>query len=402
MTTIFITDDMITDGVVNGYFADQLDFSQVTIPIKFTYTPYAESLVFTPATAPDPELTGDGMGAQIYVLSRFDDTFYLREGYDATNIYGGDGNDHLGSSIFGSGVSINGGNGDDVLEGASPERDHLRGDAGNDVLLMYAGDQGYGGTGSDRFVLLDLKGGSDFVTDLSASGTYHDIVDLWAGLNSISLQYGSFTNFTQAMNAGAVGVSYQNGYTLLSADTDGDHVADHEFAHIKGVVTPDLYDQTFLVTYQQSYYGKIHAANDVFDGTANPERDHLWGGPGFDVLIMGDTDEASGGSEADRFVITKMDGASAFITDLSPGYDMVDMWKPLNEAGYNYDTFTQARSAGTLGVSYKNGYTLLSFDTNADHLPDHEFAHIKGLVNSGYFDNTFLVSQQSSYFAAIS
>jgi len=80
----------------------------------------------------------------------------------------------------------------------------------------------------------------------------------------------------------------------------------------------------------------------------------------------------------------------------------VDMWKPLNEAGYNYDTFTQAQSARTLGVSYKNGYTLLSFDTNADHLPDHEFAHIKGLVNSGYFDNSFLVSQQSSYFAAIS
>jgi len=158
VTTIFITDDMITDGVVNGYFADQLDFSQVTIPIKFTYTPYAEELVFTPASAPDPELTGDRMGAQIYVLSRFNDSFSLREGYGATNIYGGDGNDRLGSSIYGSGVSLNGGNGDDVLDGSSPERDHLRGDAGNDVLLMLAGDQGYGGTGSDRFVLLDLKG----------------------------------------------------------------------------------------------------------------------------------------------------------------------------------------------------------------------------------------------------
>ena len=405
MTTIFITDDMITDGVVNGYFADQLDFSQVTIPIKFTYTPYAEELVFTPASAPDPELTGDRMGAQIYVLSRFNDSFSLREGYGATNIYGGDGNDRLGSSIYGSGVSLNGGNGDDVLDGSSPERDHLRGDAGNDVLLMLAGDQGYGGTGSDRFVLLDLKGGSDFITDLSASGTYHDIVDLWAGLNSISLQYGSFTNFTQAMNAGAVGVSYQNGYTLLSADTDGDHVADHQFAHIKGVVTPDLYDRTFLVSYADSYYKKQGYGDDVLDGTANPARDHLSGGFGNDVLIMGDTDEANGGYGADRFVLTKMDGASAFITDLTPAipaYDVVDMWKPLGDAGYNYNTFTEAQAAGTLGVSYKNGYTLLSFDTNGDHVPDHEFAHIKGLVNSGYFDNTFLVSQQNSYFAAIS
>jgi hypothetical protein len=212
------------------------------------------------------------------------------------------------------GASINGGNGDDVLEGASPERDHLRGDAGNDVLLMYAGDQGYGGSGSDRFVLQDLQGGSDFITDLSASGTYHDIVDLWEGLNVISPQYGSFTTFTQAMNAGAVGVIYQNGYTLLSADTDGDHVADHEFAHIKGVVTPDLYDHAFLVSYADSYYKKQGYGDDVLDGTANPARDHLSGGLGNDILIMGDTDEASGGFGADRFVLTKMAGASAFIT----------------------------------------------------------------------------------------
>jgi hypothetical protein len=402
MTTIFITDSMLTDGVVNGYFADQLDFSQVTIPIKFTYTPYAEDLVFTPATAPDPELTGDRMGAQIYVLSRFSDSFYLREGYDATNIYGGDGNDRLGSSIYGSGVSINGGNGDDVLEGASPQRDHLRGDAGNDVLIMYSGDQGYGGTGADRFVVNDLTGNSAFITDLSATGTYHDIVDLWEGLRFTGHEYNSFTD---ALNAGTLGVSYQNGYTLLSSDSNGDHVPDHEFAHIKGIVTQDLYDQTFLVTYQQSYYGKNHLGNDVLDGTTDPARDHLWGGPGFDILIMGDTDEASGGTEADRFVITKMDGASAFITDLFPtatGYDVVDMWKPLNDAGYSYNSFTEAQAAGTLGVSYLNGYTKLLFDTNGDHVPDHEFAHIKGVVPGDYFNSTFLVSQQSSYFAAIS
>jgi len=405
MTTITITDDALTDGVVKGYFANQLDFSQVTIPVQFTYTPYAEDMVFAPATAPHPQDTGDFMGAQIYVLTRFDDTFYLREGFDATNIYGGDGNDHLGSSIFGSGVSINGGNGDDVLDGLSPERDHLRGDAGNDVLLMYGGDQGYGGTGSDRFVPLNLNGGSDFITDLSASGTYHDIVDLWEGLNGISAQYGSFTTFTQALNAGAVGVSYLNGYTLLSSDTDGDHVADHEFAHIKGIVTPDLYDRTFLVSYADSYYKKMGYGDDVLDGTANPARDHLSGGYGNDILIMGDTDQANGGYGADRFVITNMTGASAFITDLTPAipsYDVVDMWKPLNDAGYSYNSFTEAQAAGTLGVSYQNGYTKLLFDSNGDHVPDHEFAHIKGVVTGGYFDSTFLVSAQSSYFAAIS
>ena len=405
MTTITITDDMLTDGVVTGYTANQIDFSQVTIPLQFGYTPYYEDLVFGPATAPDLQLTGDPIGAQIYELSRFSDTFYLAEGHDATNVYGGDGNDHLGTSEFVSGASLNGGNGDDELSGLSPERDHLRGDAGNDVLLMYGGDQGYGGAGSDRFVLLNLKGGSDFITDLSASGTYHDIVDLWQGLNGISAAYGSFTSFTQALNAGAVGVSYRNGYTLLSSDTDGDHVADHEFAHIKGIVTPDLYDRTFLVSYADSYYKKLGYGDDVLDGTANPARDHLSGGYGNDILIMGDTDEANGGYGADRFVITNVTGASAFITDLAPAipsYDVVDMWKPLNDAGYSYNSFTEAQAAGTLGVSYLNGYTKLLFDSNGDHVPDHEFAHIKGVVTSGYFDSTFLVSAQSSYFVAIS
>jgi Ca2+-binding RTX toxin-like protein len=402
MATLFITDDMVTDGVVNGYSANQIDFSQVTIPLQFTYTPYYEDLVFAPATATDPQLTGDTIKAQIYTLTRFNDTFYLSEGHDATNVYGGDGNDNLATSENVFGASLNGGNGDDVLTGGSPDRDHLRGDAGNDVLIMSSGDQGYGGTGADRFVLNDPTGNSAFITDLSASGTYHDLVDLWLGLKVAGYEYNSFT---EALNAGTLGVTYQNGYTLLSFDTNGDHVADHEFAHIKGIVTPDQYDQTFLVTYAQSYYGKIHAGDDVLDGTANPARDHLSGGPGNDILIMGDTDEATGGTGMDRFVLTKMDGASAFITDLFPtatGYDVVDMWKPLNDAGYSYDSFTEAQSAGTLGVSYQNGYTKLLFDTNGDHLPDHEFAHIKGVVPGDYFNSTFLVSQQSSYFGATS
>lgn len=405
MTTLYITDDALTDGVVSGYSANQIDFSQVTIPVQFTYTPYYEDLVFAPATAADPQLTGDTLSAQIYTLTRFSDTFFIAETQYVTNVYGGDGNDRIGTSEFSYGASLNGGNGDDELSGLSPDRDHLRGDAGNDVLIMYSGDQGYGGTGADRFVLEDLRGNSAFITDLSVTDTYHDIVDLWQGLNGISSAYGSFTTFTQAMNAGALGVRYQNGYTLLLADTDGDHVADHEFAHIKGIVTADLYDRTFLVSYAASYYKKQGYGDDVLDGTANPLRDHLSGGYGNDVLIMGDTDEASGGYGADRFVLTKMDGASAFITDLTPAiptYDVVDMWKPLNDAGYNYDTFTDAQAAGTLGVSYQNGYTKLLFDTNGDHVPDHEFVHIKGLVNSGYFDNTFLVSAQNAYLAAAS
>jgi hypothetical protein len=35
-------------------------------------------------------------------------------------------------------------------------------------------------------------------------------------------------------------------------------------------------------------------------------------------------------------------------------------------------------------------------------LPDHEFAHIKGVVPGDYFNSTFLVSAQSSFFAATS
>ncbi|HEY4077943.1 MAG TPA: hypothetical protein VGM26_13515 [Rhizomicrobium sp.] len=256
MATLYITDSMLTDGIVNGYNADSISLDRITIPIQLGYTPGNEDAYIAPADAEDPQLTGDTFTAfHKLVLSHGDDTFGLVEGGIAPEVYGGDGNDTLSSSIFGFGTVLDGGSGNDRLYGEATERDHLLGREGNDTLFVSAGDEATGGTGSDRFVITDMQGASDFICDLKRGD--HDVVDLWAPLHVAGYEYASFT---QAQAAGTLGVSYLHGYTYLSFDTDGDHVPDHEFAHIKGVVTPDQLDQTFPVSYENSYY---HLAGDV-------------------------------------------------------------------------------------------------------------------------------------------
>lgn len=252
MSTLYITNDMLTDGVVNSYYADSISLEQLTVPIQLGYTPFNEEAYVAPANAEDPQRTGDTFTAiHKLVLSHGDDTFGLVEGGIAPEVYGGDGNDTLSSSTFGYGTVLDGGNGDDRLAGGSSERDHLLGRSGNDILFVGSADEATGGAGADRFVMDGMTGASAFVCDLQSNGTDHDVVDLWASLHIAGYDY---TSFNQARAAGTLGVSYLHGYTYLSFDTDGDHVPDHEFAHIKGVVMPDLLDQTFLVSYEDSYY----------------------------------------------------------------------------------------------------------------------------------------------------
>ena len=249
--TLYITDSMLLDGTVNTYSADSISLDQITIPIQLTYTPFNEEAVVAPADAPDPQLTGDQFIAyHKLVLSHGDDTFGLVEGNVAPEVYGGDGNDTLSSSEFGPGTRLDGGNGDDKLIGSSPERDHLLGQAGNDTLFVYSGDEATGGSGTDRFVMNDLTGASAFLCDVTPAA--HDVVDLWLPLHVAG--YDNYQSFSQAEAAGTLGVSYLHGYTYLSFDANGDHVPDHEFAHIKGVILPDQLDQTFLVSYEDSYY----------------------------------------------------------------------------------------------------------------------------------------------------
>lgn len=249
--TTYITDDMLLDGVASYYSAASINMSGITIPVTFGYTPYNEDSYVAPVGMSDPQLNADEFRATIkLVLTNGDDSFGLVEGGVAPYIYGGDGNDRLSSSIYGPGTRLDGGNGDDQLDGSSPDRDHLLGQAGNDTLFVYGGDEATGGSGADRFVIGDFSGASAFLCDVSPAA--HDVVDLWEPLHVAG--YDNYQSFSQAQAAGTLGVSYLHGYTYLSFDSDGDHVPDHEFAHIKGVILPDQLDQTFLVSYDDSYY----------------------------------------------------------------------------------------------------------------------------------------------------
>ncbi|HEX2761326.1 MAG TPA: hypothetical protein VHM27_12465, partial [Rhizomicrobium sp.] len=71
--------------------------------------------------------------------------------------------------------------------------------------------------------------------------------------------------------------------------------------------------------------------------------------------------------------------------------------KPLYEAGYSYDTFREAQAAGTLDIRYDRGYTYLYYDTDGDHVAEHEVAHIKG-ISFFDIDNVFIVAPAQSYF----
>jgi len=398
MSVIRITNSILSDGVSRHYAADSITFADMTadpawgnFPDGRTWFTYQSNPQVVPPDA-------DTYSATNITLSGFNDIFALQGNSPVRAINGGPGEDRISSSPDGPGITIEGGNNNDVLIGLSPQRDHLIGGNDNDTLIMDGMDQASGGAGADRFVLTDLAGASAFISDLqSAPGKNHDLVDLWQPLHDAGY---NFTTFTAALNAGVIGVRYSHGYTYLSYDTDGDHVADHEFAHIKGVVTPDLFDATFKVSYLDSYSHTILAGDDVLDGSKIPTRAHLFGLTGNDTLIMDGSDHGIGGPGADRFVIASPQPfSSAFIGDFNPAEgDVLDLWKPLNDHGYAFDTFSQAQQAGVLSVVYDHGYTYVNFDSDGDHAVDSQLAHIKAIVLPSVLDQAFLVSYEDSYY----
>lgn len=140
--------------------------------------------------------------------------------------------------------------------------------------------------------------------------------------------------------------------------------------------------------------------NDFLWGNS-PDRDTLIGGAGDDELHIVGADKATGGAGADKFIfeasayLSQPFGGSAFLCDFKASgasHDVIDLSGPLVHAGYNYLSFSQAEAAGTLGVSYLHGYTYLSFDSDGDHVPDQEIAHIKGVIPPDFLDQDILVT----------
>jgi Ca2+-binding RTX toxin-like protein len=251
MSTIKITDAMVTDGVPTAYGADTVSFENVTVPIVFGYERSDNVFLFAPPGTSDPALNGDSFVANTLVLTNGDDVFGNVEDQSAQAIYGGGGNDIIATSAYRGGERLEGGTGNDILYGNSAGRETLLGGSGSDELHVHGADKATGGAGADKFIFeaTDYLGGnsflgSAFICDLQTTGPDRDVIDISGPLNRAGYHYASFT---EAQAAGTVGVSYLHGYTYLSFDSNADHVPDQEFAHIKGVILPDILDQTILV-----------------------------------------------------------------------------------------------------------------------------------------------------------
>jgi hypothetical protein len=398
MGKFIYTDAMASDGIESIYYADTISFAGLTQKPGF---------FSTTANLPPAGLFGygqpygDQFGATKIILSRFSDRLELRANDDGIKVIeGGAGADVLSSSPIGYAVTLDGGADDDILSGLSPLHDHLLGRTGSDWLIMVGGDEATGGTGADHFVIQHMFDGTDFITDLNAApGKDHDVIDLYEVLKESGHSYASFS---EAVAAGTLSVTYQHGYTYLWYHTGFAGLPEYQFARIKGVVTPDQYDSTFQTTYGTSYDALNHWGDDVLDGRLNPGRDQLRGDRGNDVLIMDGNDQASGQGGDTLFVLTQADGNSAFITDFGTGdHDRIDLWKPLHDHGLEFDSFTQTRDAGAVGINYQYGYTKLTFDLDGDHVAEHEIAHIKGIIDPDRLDTAFSVTFEDSWFHTI-
>jgi Ca2+-binding RTX toxin-like protein len=399
MGTFNFTDSQINDGAQKYYFQySTLNFEQVTVPIQFGYDRSLEVYYVAPAGAADPLHTGDWLLSNKFILTAQNDYFEIGLELPVAEVWGGNGNDTLITDDDTQGSSLYGGAGDDLLVShfqVHSGRNHLLGGDGNDTLISAGNDEMSGGAGTDHFVLSSGTG-SAFLTDLTPGA---ESVDIWRVLSN---QRDYYLTFSDAVADGTMRVAYQNGYTYVYYNAGGP-TPEQLLTYIKGTVRPDQYDSTFITNFAQSYDNRPGLYAKVLDGTANPARDHLVGGPGKDVIIMGDTDEGTANGGYDRFVLTNLTGASAFITDIQDQIgnvielNVVDMAKPLYEAGYSYSSFSEAQAAGTLGIAYDHGYTHLYYDADGDHVAEHEFAHIKG-ISLAQVDNIYLVAPAQSYF----
>lgn len=397
MGTFHITDDLITDGIHNNYFQyGTLSFDQATVPIQFGYSVEREIYYFAPAGVSDPVNNGDWMYAHKIILSPQDDHFEIGLEAPIEEVWGGAGNDYILDGDDTSGSSLYGGDGNDILIVQFPPhtgRDHLVGGNGDDVLVGTADAEMSGGAGTDRFVLQSGARGA-FITDLDPAT---ESVDLWPTLSS-NRDY--FNTFSEAVAAGVIRLDHQNGYTYLYYKPAAyPSSPEYLLAYTKLPISPDQYDKVFTTTFAKSWTNQF---DRVLDGTANPARDHLVGGKEKDVFIMGDTDEATANGGNDRFVLTNLTGASAFITDLTDVHDSItdlnaiDIGKALYDKGYSYATFSEAQAVGTLRAVVDHGYTNLYFDADGDHFAEHEFAHMKG-ISAVPLDNIMLVAPAQSY-----
>jgi hypothetical protein len=103
---------------------------------------------------------------------------------------------------------------------------------------------------------------------------------------------------------------------------------------------------------------------------------------------------------AGQFGYFSSNDGSAFICDLQtegPDHDTIQLGGRLLEERA-YADFSAAAADGAVGLRYAGGYTYLDLDTDGNHLPDTQIAHIKGVIAPDLVNSIILMPHSSALF----
>jgi Ca2+-binding RTX toxin-like protein len=339
------------------------------------------------------------------------------------DLFGGTGNDYMAGSVLEGEegqMNLYGGEGNDVLYGGNAT--NLWAGSGDDFMNLLGNTTAWGGDGNDTFNVYAYDTppggatvygglGADTITLGEGNDTGHggDGDDVIYGGNGLDMLYGGLGNDTVRGGQGADLLSGGDGADTLAATDDG--------AYMPGDYEGDL------DTKNDTLFGG--AGNDAL--TADRAGHTLYGGSGGDTLHVnlvntlsggvtvldgglgndilrsqGQT-QATGGADADRFVLelgTNVVHAMA-ITDFVRGTDVLavqyndgDFVVGTNEfvfrtAGNGTDGFLQG--ARTISWQLEEGGVRVLFDANGDTMSDGSM-FVQGATDATFQDFGITVS----------
>ncbi len=204
--------------------------------------------------------------------------------------------------------------GSDILIGSPTRDDVIDGLDGDDLFIVYHGNDSLtGGAGDDRFVLAHTPGQTDTISDFNASD---DLIDI------SSATIGSFSNLVMTDVTGGVEIDANGHKILLEGTYTANDVQQSWFVLSGGVVVGDDIAETIDGGGQaDTLYGGD--GNDTLSG--NSGADTLLGGKGDDTLIGGrDDDILYGGEGNDVYLFATVDGEDT-LSD-SSGIDRIRLY----------------------------------------------------------------------------
>jgi trimeric autotransporter adhesin len=288
-------------------------------------------------------------------------------------VIGGTGNDWMIGSL--NADSLSGGAGNDRLSG-DVGNDTLNGDAGHDVLIGGGGDDLLnGGADNDRYLIFELTGGNDTVTD--TGGT--DDVLVWNNGTSSNTYVNVSRGGASTSNANLVVQVFQEGAlkqtttinnqfsatssaaTTISASAsapasaiEGVYIADDDLhlRMINGLTGTDV-NELIVGTAAANTLTGNGGVDFMYGGAGN---DTLHGGEGNDMLDGGAGNDAlNGGNGNDRYQIMELTGGRDTVTDTG-GTDDVLVWNYLPDSVTHVDvTRGGTGDANLIFNIYENG-----------------------------------------------